>query len=187
MPAPTAVRIADAALEVLGTQGIHALSHARVDATAGVPAGSASNYFRTRASLITGAVARLRELDQADWRATLAAGPPADLEALAAALADFVEISTGPMRTRTVARYVIFVQGVTERPLLEQLNADRGLIVDWVAATLATLGVAVPAEIATALLADVEGQILHRLTGFSAAPAGPRLRALVTALCTARS
>jgi DNA-binding transcriptional regulator YbjK len=32
------VRVLDAALEVLGTGGIHALSHARVDATAGLPA-----------------------------------------------------------------------------------------------------------------------------------------------------
>ena len=61
MPATTAVRITDAALEVLGTGGIHALSHARVDATAGLPPGSTSNYFRTRAALVAGLVARIGE------------------------------------------------------------------------------------------------------------------------------
>ena len=182
MPNPTAVRVADAALDVLGTGGIHALSHARVDATAGVPPGTTSNHFRTRAALVTGAIARLRELDAADWQTALAAGRPADLAGFADAFASFVDGATGPLRTRTVARYVIFVQGVVEPALLESLNADRQLIVDWAGASLAGLGVPRPAEAARILLAGVEGIIMHRLTGFTAAPAGPELRRLVAGL-----
>lgn len=180
MPPATAVRITDAALEVLGTGGIHALSHARVDATAGLPAGSTSNYFRTRAALVSGAIGRLRELDAENHRALLAAGPPGDVDELAAAFAAFVDDATGPSRVRTAARYVIFVQGVVEPALLDQLNEDRGLVVDWTASALRSLGL--PDDAAPTLLAAVEGLILHRLTGFTAGPAWPEVSRLVRAL-----
>ena len=179
MPAATAVRIADAALEVLGTGGIHALSHARVDATAGLPAGSTSNYHRTRAALVAAAVERLRELDAEGWAALLAAGMPADREQLAAAFAAFVEDAAGASRVRTTARYVIFVQGVVEPDLLARLNDDRRRIVGWTAAALRGRGADDAA--APMLLAAVEGLIMHRLTGFSTEPALPQIRRLLNA------
>ncbi|WP_430788876.1 TetR/AcrR family transcriptional regulator [Actinoplanes sp. G11-F43] len=179
MPGATAVRIADAALDVLGTGGIHALSHARVDAVAGLPAGSASNHFRTRAALVSGAVARLRELDAVALRVLLDAHPPADRDELAGVFAAFVADATGPSRVRTAARFVIFVQGVAEPSLLAELNEDRGLIVDWTAAVLGSLRVPGERQLAETLLATVEGLIMHRLTGFAADPVAPRLRRLL--------
>ncbi|GAA2703499.1 TetR/AcrR family transcriptional regulator [Actinoplanes palleronii] len=180
MPHPTAVRITDAALEVLGAGGLHALSHTRVDATAGLPTGSTSNHFRTRAALVTATVARLRQIDAENFQARLAAGLPASLDELIDAYAAFVDDATGPSRARTVARYVIFIQGVVEPALLEQLNADRRLLADWTAAALTAVGA--PAGIASTLLAAVEGLILHRLTDFTTGPAGPDVRRLVTGL-----
>jgi len=176
MPSPTAVRVLDAALEVLGTGGIHALSHARVDATAGVPAGSTSNHFRTRAALVAGAVQRLRARDDANWQAMAAVGPPADPAAVAAAFTAFVDDATGPSRTTTVARYVIITQGLVEPGLLDALNADRQRLVGWIADACGGTG---PAR---DILAVVEGVILHRLSGFSPEPAGPRLAALIDAI-----
>lgn len=173
MRGATAGRIADAALEVLGTGGIHALSHARVDATAGLPAGSASNHFRTRAALMAGAVARLREGDAEAWRATLEAPRPTDRDELARVLAAFVVDATGPARIRTAARCVIFVQGVVEPSLLVELNADRRLVTGWLGSVLVSLGLS--AEPAELLLATVEGLIMHRLTGFAVDPPGPLL------------
>lgn len=184
MPSANATRIADAALDVLGTRGIHALSHARVDAAAGMPAGSASNYFRTRAALLAAAVSRLQQFDDEQWAATVAAGRPATSAELADAFAAFVEAATGPQRTLTVARYVIYVQGVVEPALLDALNGNRSRVVDWTAAVLADLGVRDADNAATGLLAAVEGLILHRLSGFAAIPAHPYLRHLVAVLCT---
>ncbi|MEU4424705.1 TetR/AcrR family transcriptional regulator [Actinoplanes sp. NPDC024001] len=181
MPPATAVRIADAALEVLGTGGIHALSHARVDATAGLPAGSTSNYFRTRAALVAGAIARLEQFDEEQWQATVAAGRPSSPAGLADAFAAFVESAAGAQRTMTVARYVISVQGVVEPALLETLNANRRRVADWAAAVLTDLGVPDARDTASALLAGAEGLILHRLTGFAAIPAGPHLLRLIGA------
>ncbi|WP_328475956.1 TetR family transcriptional regulator [Actinoplanes sp. NBC_00393] len=181
MPSATAVRIVDAALEVLGTGGIHALSHARVDAAAALPSGSTSNYFRTRAALVAATVDRLQQFDEQQWQATQFADRPASVTELADAFAAFVEAATGPQRTITVARYVIYVQGVVEPALLETLNANRRRVTDWTAGILDDLGVPDAADVAATLLAAVEGLILHRLTGFAAVPPGPHLRRLLAA------
>ncbi|BEL04507.1 hypothetical protein Q0Z83_026980 [Actinoplanes sichuanensis] len=183
MLSATAVRVTDAALQVLGTGGLHALSHARVDATAGLPPGSTSNYFRTRAALVASAVARLRELDGAAWQATLAAGPPHHPAQLADMYARFVDDATGAARTRTIARYVIFVQGVVQPELLESLNADRRLLVEWTAEALRSFDVPEATTAAETLLAAVEGLIMHRLTGFVTSPAAPEVHRMVDILC----
>lgn len=183
-PSSTAARVTDAALEVLGTGGMHALSHARVDAAAGLPAGSTSNYFRTRAALVTAALTRLHELDERDWETARAAGLPATAAALVTAYAAFVDAATGPLRTRTAARYVLYAQGVVEPALLATLNRNRARIVSYTAETLSLLGVPAPADAATALLAAVEGLILHRLSGFADAPVRPQLTRLIAALST---
>ena len=179
----TAARITDAALAVLGAGGIHALSHARVDTTAGLPPGSTSNYFRTRSALVAAAVDRLRELDAANYRLLLEAGPPTSLAGLIEPFAAFVEDATGPSRSRTVARYVIFVQGVVEPALLESLNADRTTLLTWTTAALTTLGVPDAPAVAATVLAAVEGLILHRLTGFVTTAPGPEIARLISALC----
>ncbi|BBZ68156.1 TetR family transcriptional regulator [Mycolicibacterium insubricum] len=51
---------------MLGNHGSRGLSHPKVDAQAGLPAGTASYYFRTRQSLLHAIAARVVELDVAD-------------------------------------------------------------------------------------------------------------------------
>jgi DNA-binding transcriptional regulator YbjK len=53
--------LADAGLAVLAGEGARGLTHRAVDTAAGVPAGTTSNYFRTRAALLEGLVARIWE------------------------------------------------------------------------------------------------------------------------------
>jgi DNA-binding transcriptional regulator YbjK len=54
-------RLADAGLSVLAREGARGLTHRAVDEAAGTPPGTASNYFRTRAALVAGLVARIGE------------------------------------------------------------------------------------------------------------------------------
>lgn len=63
--------LADAGLRVLASVGSRGLTHRAVDDAAGVPSGTASNYFRTRELLIAGLVDRIGER---------LAPSPADLE-----------------------------------------------------------------------------------------------------------
>ncbi len=51
--------LADAGLAVLARDGARGLTHRAVDREAGVPLGTASNYFRSRDALIAGLVERI--------------------------------------------------------------------------------------------------------------------------------
>ena len=51
--------LADAGLRVLATAGARGLTHRAVDREAGVPAGTASNYFRSRDALLNGLAERI--------------------------------------------------------------------------------------------------------------------------------
>ncbi|MGI5125194.1 NUDIX domain-containing protein [Pseudonocardia sp. CA-107938] len=51
--------LADAALRVLAREGTRGLTHRAVDAEAGVPTGTASNYFRNRPALISAIADRM--------------------------------------------------------------------------------------------------------------------------------
>lgn len=53
--------LADAGLRVLAREGARGLTHRAVDAEAGVPRGTASNYFASRDALVDGLVARIGE------------------------------------------------------------------------------------------------------------------------------
>ena len=69
--------LADAGLAVLAREGARGLTHRAVDVGAGVPAGTTSNYFRSRTALIEGLVARIGErlAPEPEVRATLGARP----------------------------------------------------------------------------------------------------------------
>ncbi len=53
--------LADAGLAVLAREGARGLTHRGVDREAGAPAGTTSNYFRSRAELLEGLVRRITE------------------------------------------------------------------------------------------------------------------------------
>ena len=48
--------VVEAAVDLVGTEGLRALTHARVDERAGLPKGTTSNYFRSRQALLSGVV-----------------------------------------------------------------------------------------------------------------------------------
>jgi AcrR family transcriptional regulator len=54
-------QLADAGLAVLAQEGSRGLTHRAVDAAAGVPTGTTSNYFHSRQALIEGLVERIGE------------------------------------------------------------------------------------------------------------------------------
>ncbi|TDQ54483.1 TetR/AcrR family transcriptional regulator [Actinorugispora endophytica] len=78
MPPPNLRRrhtLADAAIALLAEEGAHGLTHRAVEARAGVPAGTATNYARNREALLVAAAERVLELHLADMATATA---PAD-------------------------------------------------------------------------------------------------------------
>ncbi|GAA0802460.1 TetR/AcrR family transcriptional regulator [Spirilliplanes yamanashiensis] len=170
MPRTTPERFAsltDAAIALIAESGMRGLTHRAVDARAGLPAGTASAYFRTRKALIEAVVRRLGDLDDADQRAQGVTGAPGDLDALAAGAAALLDrwLSTG--RTRTLARYACLLEATHHpelRPVLDYGVAVRAQARDL----LAALGAPDPARRGDHFVAAVDGLLFDRLAGAGA-------------------
>ncbi|WP_159942771.1 MULTISPECIES: TetR/AcrR family transcriptional regulator [unclassified Nocardiopsis] len=159
----TRTRALDAALSLLGTQGLHALTHGRVDAAAGLPRGSASNHFRTRAALVRGVVERLEERDREVW-AGLYDASLGDVEHLTDAAIGFVTAATTTERVLTVARYTLAMEGAHDPEVRASLARGSELIHGWASRVLADLGAADPDAAARTLVAYADGLILRGIT-----------------------
>jgi DNA-binding transcriptional regulator YbjK len=161
--AKTRERALDAALSLVGEEGIRALTHARVDERAGLPKGSTSNWFRTRDALVAGVVAWLAERERAEF----AGGemPPVETpEQLIEALSAMIAVQTGPLAPRTRARYALFLEGAGDAELLAPLLEQRTVFVEWTIALLERIGARSPEDAARALMAAGDGLVLHRVT-----------------------
>lgn len=161
--ASTRDRALDAALALVGEEGIRSLTHARVDERAGLPKGSTSNWFRTRDALVAGVVAWMAERERAD----LAGGGPPPVqstEQFIDALSSLIAVQSGPLASRTRARYALFLEGSRSPELLAPLLEQRAVYVEWTTALLAQIGARSPSAAARALMATAEGLVLHRVT-----------------------
>jgi len=159
----TKERALSAAVEVLGGEGVRALSHARVDARAGLPAGSTSNWFRTRRSLLAGIVDWIAERERADFGhsgISISPGP----DGLIAGLCEMVELETGPFAVRTRARYALFFELASDDELAAPLRRQRHEFERWTERVVTAAGLAESASAARTLMALADGLILHRLT-----------------------
>jgi DNA-binding transcriptional regulator YbjK len=187
-PAPTRSEILlDAAIRVVGTDGMRALTHRAVDAEAGLPIGSASNLFRTREALLRAMVVRMIDVEVAGWGHLAGDAAPTTPDALAATLGTMVETLTGSLRTLTVARYSLFMEAARD----ESLQAEMGRGARRVAAIgrewLAAAGSSAPDAHTALVMAHLDGLVVHRLAfpgtppGSDAASAGltTLLRALI--------
>lgn len=176
----TRERALGAALELVGEQGIRALTHARVDDRAGLPKGSTSNWFRTKAALVGGLVAWLAERERDDFSAGTAEAITTP-EQLIDTLSGFITAETDRFGGRTRARYALFLEGANDPQLLQPLLQQRAVYVEWATSLLAGVGAARPDDAVRALTAASEGLVLHRLTVDPEAPVRPIVERIVRA------
>ena len=163
MPAATRERALAAAVELLGAQGVRALSHARVDERAGLPPGSTSNWFRTRRALLAGVVDWMAERERADFDPAAMpeiTGPEGLIEGLCA----MVELQTGPFAARTRARYALFLELAGDPELGEPLRRQRQEFERWTEQLVIAVGIADPVPATRAIMALGDGLMLHQLT-----------------------
>jgi DNA-binding transcriptional regulator YbjK len=161
--------LADAAIEVLGTAGIHKLSHRAVDERAGLPAGTTANYFPRRDDLLAAAAERVAELHVAEMtaadRAAIASagdpsGAPAGPDALAGLIGASLHEAATRHRTRYLAAYELALES-TRQPALAEAMARLGAAA--LGSTLAehrSLGLPTTAEQVQALIALYNGTLM---------------------------
>lgn len=114
------VRIADAALDLLAREGARGLTHRAVDAELGLPSGSTSYYYRTRAALLLAAAQRLLALDAAD-----AESITPDAAGLASLLGRWVSPAG---RTRSLARMELLLAAARDPGLDFMVDARKQFI-----------------------------------------------------------
>lgn len=169
-------RALDAAIDLLGTEGLRALTHARVDEKAGLPKGSTSNYFRTRAALVGGVT---------DWMVrqetpvVSTAFHPASAEEFVDQLCRLFEFMTGPNRTMVIARRVLWLEATHDPSLRQMLQRGRAVMAEPVVAAFDRLGAPDPSAAADALAACFEGLLMNRIARDSGADPRPVFEVVV--------
>ena len=116
-------RLLDAAIEVLGDAGVGGLTHRAVDDRAGEPAGTTSNYFRTRSALLEATAQRIVEVQWQYVGVLQENVGPLTRETLATMMTTMVSDLDGINGRRQLARYELFNEGV-RRPELRPLIAE---------------------------------------------------------------
>ncbi|KRE94035.1 TetR family transcriptional regulator [Nocardioides sp. Soil774] len=157
--------IARTALHVLATAGGRGLTHRAVDTAAGVPAGSTSYYFRTRAALLNACLDDLVEQDLAELDLMQPLVTAADAEVAAGALADLVLHWLTAGRERHLARYELCLESLRRPEVAEVLQAGGRSIRHRVADLLTELGAPDARQRADWLVACLDGIVHDRLVG----------------------
>ena len=115
--------LTDAAIAVLAEEGARGLTHRAVDAAAGVPTGTTSNYFRSRDDLVAALFTRISErlTPDPEVAARLAARAPSR-KLFADYLRDIVARLTAN-RDVTLALFELRLESTRRPEVAEQLSA----------------------------------------------------------------
>ena len=157
--------VADAALGVLAEHGSRGLTHRAVDTAAGLPPGSTSYYYRSRAALLSACVQRLVEQDHAELDALTPMVTAADRAALSRAVAGILHrwLTTG--RHRHLARYELTLESVRRPEVAAELHRSGNGLRERIAAILAGLGADDPPRRARWLVACIDGIVFDAVAG----------------------
>jgi DNA-binding transcriptional regulator YbjK len=156
--------ILDGALAVLADQGMRGLTHRAVDTAAGLPAGSTSYYFRSRAALVAGCVRRLLERDLEHDVPTAEAAVPGGVTDLVDALTGIGVRMATVERRRTLARYELSLAAIRDPALRAELVRGGDVIRQRGAALLHQAGASDPAAAAAEVAAVLDGLVYTALT-----------------------
>lgn len=169
-------RVLETSIDLLATGGLRALTHARVDERAGLPKGSTSNYFRTRAALLAGVT---DEIVRRELPTVTGAFSPRTASELVDAMCTLLEVSTGENRDLTTARLVLFMEASHNPALREALSRGRETLGGAAVPALTEMGASDPVASAEAIAACFEGLILHRIARHVHADPRPTFEAVV--------
>ena len=118
-------QILDTAIDILCDDGVGGLTHRQVDSRAELPAGTTSNYFRTRQALLEATAARTVDLHWQRAEGLQSAIGPLSRDGLRAFLIRMLE-PEDQYRRWTLARFELFMESTRReelRPLMKELQA----------------------------------------------------------------
>jgi DNA-binding transcriptional regulator YbjK len=119
-------QLLDAAIDILADVGVGGLTHRQVDDRSGLPAGTTSNYFRTRQALLEATAARTVDLHWRRVEALRTVIGPLTRDGVKVLLTRMISEPDERARRYTLARFELFIEGTRRpelRPLLAELQA----------------------------------------------------------------
>ena len=119
------MQILDAAIDILAERGVSGVTHRQVDERAQLPAGTTSNYFRTRQALLEATAARTAELHWQRVDALQRALGPLTRDGVKTLMTQMLSPDEN-MRRFTLARFELFMEGTRRaelQPFLTDLQA----------------------------------------------------------------
>jgi AcrR family transcriptional regulator len=149
MPPPNDQRraqLADAAIELLAEAGVHGVTHRAVERRAGLPPGTASNYFRSREALLVATAERVVRRHQDDMAAAASVhqpiGSPGDqaTELIAGSLL----AAATTHRQRYLAIFELRLEGLRRPALAAAIDALMADATGFTADHHASLGLDIP-------------------------------------------
>lgn len=148
--------LGDAAIAVVASAGLKGLTHRAVDATADVPVGTTSNYFRTRQALVAAVAERIEARDHEIWGGL---GPaPATFEEFTDWLGTFAVVMAVDHAELSRVRIALFLADS------ERYGAGHRRFMSAIGQALDVFGVPESQAVATAYLDYLDGLILHLVT-----------------------
>jgi AcrR family transcriptional regulator len=153
----------DAAITLLGEQGVRALTHRAVDAAAGLSSGSTANHFSTRDALIAGVASRIAERERAQWEEIAARICPTTPAELASAMVTLAHDATGPFRALTLAQYAILGEAANQPQLRDHFLAEGARVDAYFTNWVRIAGSPAPERDAPLLMNHWTGLVLHQL------------------------
>lgn len=197
---PRRAQLADAAIALLVESGVHGVTHRAVDRRAGLPAGTASNYFRSREALLVATARRVVELHQADMAEAGRAEPPgasggrAGTERLSSPAAttgraraiDLIAASlllaAGPQRARYLAVFELRLESLRRPALASAMDELMAAMAAFTAGHHAELGIRIPPAAVAPMLVMYGGALLALVTGPAEAVTPEAVRPLAVAV-----
>jgi len=178
-------QLLDSAIEILGDVGIGGLTHRAVDERAGEPAGTTSNYFRTRLALLEATTGRVADL-QWQYVAMLQQGlGPMTRETLAAMMTRMVTDLGGENGRRQLVRFELFNEGVRRPELRPALSEIQSAAMKSAAVILESAGLTPTEEQVGELARLLNGLAYSNLTFTEGRPGAQDPAGLIDRLLTA--
>lgn len=157
--------IMDTAIEILAEVGAGGLTHRTVDTQAMLPAGTTSNFFRTRLALLRPTAERVAELHW-QWVDELRAElrQPLDRTSLAVLLGRMLATPDKATKTRDMARYELFLAGRRQPELAPAMADIYEAAMQGAAAVISSAGMVAEPERVRLMARLLNGLMVDQLT-----------------------
>lgn len=189
MPPPNDRRralLADAGINLLVESGVHGVTHRAIDRRAGLPPGTASNYFRSREALLVAIARRVVEQHQADMAEAARAETP---NGAARGVPLAVDLILGSLlmaasryRARYLAIFELRLESLRRPALAAAIDELMAAMASFTGDHHVELGLAIPAAAVPPMLVTYGGALFALVTGPPEAITPDAVRPLAVAI-----